>query len=75
MSSCCEWQPISTAPRDGRPLLVFHTAWDLMQVGVCYGETQPWQQPSGDLLQTPMYWMALPRPPLRPPGSDGLTAE
>lgn len=59
----CEWQPIETAPRDGTAVLVFHADWDLLQVGLYYGESHTWQQPSGDLLRTPMYWMSLPSPP------------
>ncbi|GEP07923.1 hypothetical protein MOX02_59610 [Methylobacterium oxalidis] len=64
MPSCYEWQPIQTAPRDGTAVLVFHAAWDVLQVAICYGEVGRWQQPSGDLLQTPMYWMALPPLPV-----------
>jgi len=63
MTACCEWQPINTAPRDGTAVLLFHPAWDMLQVGVCYDKANRWQQPCGDLLRTPTQWMRLPHPP------------
>jgi hypothetical protein len=63
MTQECVWEPISTAPDDGTPVLVFHSDWEVMQVGIYYEETNTWQQPNGDLLQTPLYWQALPLPP------------
>jgi hypothetical protein len=59
----CAWAPISTAPEDGTPVLVFHPDWEVIQVGIHDEETNTWQQPSGDLLETPFYWQALPAPP------------
>ena len=65
MNSRCEWQPIETAPADGSAVLLFHPAWDTIQVGMRYPETMRWQQPCGDLLRKPTHWMALPPTPLR----------
>jgi hypothetical protein len=59
MKSCC-WQPIATAPKDGTAVLVFHPAWDTLQIGIHYGETETWQSTCGDLLRTPTHWMELP---------------
>src|SRR5215212_4357900 len=55
MTQQCSWAPISTAPEDGTPVLVFHSDWEVMQVGIYYEETNTWQQPNGDLLKTPLY--------------------
>ena len=63
MISPCEWRPIKTAPRDGTAVLLFHPAWDMLQVGVQDDDTEAWQNPCGDLLRTPTHWMALPSPP------------
>ena len=63
MTQRCAWEPIGTVPDDGTPVLVFHSDWEVMQVGIYYEETNTWQQPNGDLLQTPLYWQALPLPP------------
>lgn len=57
------WQNMDTAPHDGTPLLVFHSAWDLMQIGIYDEATQSWQAPQGDLLPCPHYWMRLPVKP------------
>ena len=58
-----QWQPIDTAPCDGTAVLLFHPAWDTLQVGVHYDEVNAWQDPCGDLLRTPTHWMKLPPPP------------
>jgi len=63
MTTQCQWQPIETAPRNGTAVLLFHPAWDVLQVGIHYDETSSWQNPCGDLLRTPTHWMALPPPP------------
>ena len=63
MTAPCEWQPIGTAPRNGTPVLLFHPTWDVLKVGICYGEIDCWQQPCGDLLHMPTHWMRLPPPP------------
>jgi hypothetical protein len=61
------WQSIATAPRDGTPVLLFHPAWDMLQVGLHDGGTDLWQQPCGDLLpQTPTHWTMLPPLPQIP---------
>jgi hypothetical protein len=58
-----DWQLIETAPCDGTPVLLFHPAWEMCEVGICYGEPWVWQQANGDLLETPTHWTALPEPP------------
>jgi len=60
-----QWQPIDTAPRDGTAVLLFHPAWDMLQVGVHYDGITDWQNPCGDLLRTPTHWMKLPPPPYK----------
>ena len=67
MSTACAWQPIATAPRNGTAVLLFHPAWDMLQVGIHYEGSIGWQAPCGDLLRTPMYWMLLPPAPPEPP--------
>ena len=57
------WQLIDTAPRDGTPVLLFHPAWDMFEVGVYNPELGRWQERTGDLLEMPTRWMALPPPP------------
>jgi hypothetical protein len=58
-----EWQGIETAPQDGTAVLLFHPAWDTLQIGIHYDSTHCWQNPCGDLLRTPTHWMKLPNPP------------
>jgi hypothetical protein len=55
-----EWQPIEIAPIDGTAVLLFHPAWDMVQVGIRYDGTGVWQSQCGDLLPTPTHWMPLP---------------
>ena len=70
MTLDCKWQPIDTAPRHGTAVLLFHPAWDMLQVGIHYAETTQWQDFSGDLLQMPTHWMALPPPPREQAGVE-----
>ncbi len=64
--SCCAWQPIDTAPRDGTAVLLFSPAWDMFEVGVYDAAVRRWQQRTGDLIDSPTRWMPLPPPPHRP---------
>jgi hypothetical protein len=68
MTQNSDWQPIETAPTDGTPVLLFHPAWDTLEIGIHYGCHPEWQQPNGDLLRMPTHWMVLPLPP--PHGED-----
>jgi hypothetical protein len=61
-----QWQPIASAPANGTAVLLFHPNWDIPRVGLRYGKTGKWQQPDGDLMRTPAYWMKLPDPPESP---------
>ena len=59
------WRKIDTAPRDGTALLVFHPDWDMLQVGIFDVGTSRWQEPGGDLIDSPAFWTKLPPGPLR----------
>lgn len=69
-----EWQPIATAPKDGRPVLVYipegHPRKASQGLRVAHWE-QPWkcwQLLPGQLIVIPTHWMPLPDPPVaRPP--------
>ena len=63
MSDARQWRRIATAPQDGTAVLVFHPAWDVVQVAMRYDNTTAWQAPCGDFLRTPLLWMPLPPPP------------
>lgn len=54
-----EWQPIETAPADGRPILVWGGYHDVPEVVKADGE---WWRVAG-LKSTPTHWMPLPAPP------------
>jgi hypothetical protein len=63
-TACPGWQEIDTAPDDGTPILVFHPAWDTMQIAMRYPEHRLWQEPNGDVLRAPpINWMPLPPAP------------
>jgi len=68
MKAQSEWQLIATAPRDGRPVLLFHPDWDTLDVGMFNPDTARCQERTGDLLDTPTHWMPLPPPPI----TDGV---
>ena len=69
------WQPIETAPKDGRFILLagdsgYYTT--PLRVEVCrwypeYRPLNPWQNHANDAFSDgggpPLYWMPLPEPP------------
>lgn len=59
-----EWQPIETAPRASRAILVYCQERKNTYV-VCHSETRGWQHfgGDGDLIEFPTHWMPLPEPP------------
>lgn len=70
-TSGARWQPIETAPRDGRWLLITN-GFNLEQ---CYWDTAmhreyPWRNHGGNgwLTNWPTHWMPLPEPPPAAPG-------
>lgn len=55
-----EWQPIETAPKDGRDILVMDGDW--LTIGWWSGEE--WCRQDLHLsLSNPTHWMPLPEPP------------
>lgn len=61
------WQPIETAPKDGRLLLVFDrsgrgsmVAWYDLGSWQSHELDSPW---GGNYCPTPTHWMPLPEPP------------
>jgi hypothetical protein len=63
MDTQCDWRPIGTAPNDDKAVLLFSPSWDILLVGVRYDGVDAWQQPNGDLIKMPLYWMPLPNLP------------
>jgi hypothetical protein len=65
-----DWQPIETAPKDGRAVLLWIPAPAGM-VELCYWNTAKdqdhWLESCGFRLQEqPTHWMPLPEPPQMP---------
>jgi len=74
-----EWQPIETAPKDGREILVFTTYkadefynedFSIVQIGFWdfgHDTSDPmWARPAGWMttkIGNPSHWMPLPKPP------------
>ncbi len=71
-----EWQPIETAPRDGRPVLLNRAGSSLVHTGiyVTAGNTGWWRDAHGYKCE-PSSWRPLPPPPPRsadgPPAAPG----
>lgn len=59
-----EWQPIETAPKDGRKLLMWHPGMALGAL-VLFWMDGYWREPANSLglKTTPTHWMPLPDPP------------
>ncbi len=64
------WQPIETAPKDGRSVIVFCPGED--GIAVCYWSTSIWVTPGAWICELnrsdtgryePSHWMPLPAPP------------
>lgn len=62
-----EWQPIETAPKDGRDILLWPTRWPRKKIDLGF-----WNDGSGSWSlstdieyspQNPTHWMPLPEPP------------
>lgn len=61
-----EWKPISSAPKDGRRLLVtWEATWeDDIHIEVCSFERSGWYYVyDGDRAPDPTHWMKLPEKP------------
>ena len=60
-----QWQDISTAPKDGRPILVFggrHTTVNMVAADGAW-----WNLKGAPLSSIPAHWMPLPAPPALDP--------
>ena len=58
-----EWQPIETAPRDGRRVLLWCMAWEAPSTGQFYGH-RGWGLNCEDFFHyQPTRWRPLPEPP------------
>ena len=59
-----QWQPIETAPKDGRKLLVYSKGLGIDWL-VLYWLDGMWREPANGmgLKREPDYWMPLPPPP------------
>ncbi len=64
-----EWQPIETAPKDGKRIIVYCPKLDGPKENIVSyqrnGTNFPWRADEGNLLQRdqPTHWMPLPEPP------------
>lgn len=62
-----DWQPISSAPKDGTRVLCWNKEWEAPESGCLYGPF--WAANSlaadkGGWKYQPTHWMPLPEPPL-----------
>lgn len=59
-----EWQPIETAPMDGRRILTFREGFqENIAVAWYSASTDMWIPVYGDIWPNPTHWMPLPQPP------------
>lgn len=58
-----DWQPIETAPKDGRRILTFRYLGDGYKVRVAYYAKEHWRNAQGHNALTATHWMPLPAPP------------
>jgi hypothetical protein len=62
-----EWQPIETAPKSSRNILMFGDGpamWDCVYVGVWNKHCGLWEGVPGYSVVHPSHWMPLPPSPL-----------
>jgi hypothetical protein len=70
-----DWQPIETAPKDGRGILLFADGevwlgrWGYSEPSGSYAEEKEWVTPSegpgyNSQIENPTHWMPLPTPPV-----------
>lgn len=61
-----DWQDISTAPKDGTPVLVSSPRWLIADVGMIDGSGLWYDPGDGSVFQPqPTHWMPLPPPPTK----------
>ena len=71
-----EWQPIETAPQDGKPLLLWCDTDDGGEPMILYRDSKGrWLYEGEPLFATPFYieathWMPLPAPPQSATGAE-----
>jgi hypothetical protein len=58
-----EWQPIDTAPKDGRRVLVWNPNWSAAIAAQWYGEDWRIVYTLQPFNHQPTHWRALPAPP------------
>lgn len=60
-----DWQPIETAPRDGRKILGYDGGFTIVNWDNCFElwEVEPTAEYENDLIRYPTHWMPLPEPP------------
>lgn len=67
-----DWQPIETAPKDGRFVLIAFDCPNPEYKAVCVARIRKgwstWDSFPGDYTKHPTHWMPLPPPPQAPAG-------
>src|SRR5512147_1058689 len=62
-----DWQPIETAPEDGRLVLLWWPEWNMPVVGWFNGDWVLWHTPKAQVSPSskidPTHWLRLPDPP------------
>ena len=65
------WQPIDTAPKDGRRVICWNSEWIAPESGCLYGmfwAANSLAADKGGWKHQPTHWMPLPAPPTGDPG-------